>query len=277
MADVQLEHGFTKIANELLEHMATIKLSPIQYRLIFVIWRYTYGFNRKEHTLSQSFLSTATGYDDRQIRRELQKLEQRKIIYQKISNGRSRVIGFNKNYDKWTDEEREGKTPPGRITPGKTTLPTPGKVTPGTPGNSTPQEINNLNKNLNKNKEDEENTLNRILELLEKSKIINPEDITEFLCEDINDVINNFGFEEPELLIEEAIKDSARGNGKTWKFVYNKLFDWKKQGIKTVSDLESEGSSNGRSKKYRSGNGRAPKKSSESITGNQVGWIGKRD
>ncbi|MEK4873153.1 hypothetical protein [Niallia sp. FSL W8-1348] len=38
------------------------------------------------------------------------------------------------------------------------------------------------------------------------------------------------------------------------------------------------GEKNGRSKKYRSSNGRAPKKSpGESITGNQVGWLGKRD
>ncbi|MBZ9537053.1 replication protein [Cytobacillus oceanisediminis] len=282
MADVQLEHGFTKIANELLEHMATIKLSPIQYRLIFVIWRYTYGFNRKEHKFSLSFLGNATGYDQRQLQRELAKLEERNIISQKVRNGVPRIISFNKNFDKWVDDDTFGNSTEGKSTIGKTTIGNPtkgtlGKNVKGTFGNSTKEEINNLNKNLNKNKEDEENTLNRILELLEKSKIINPEDITEFLRDDIDDVINNFGFEQPEQLIEEAIKDAARGNGKTWKFVYKKLCSWRKKGIATLADLESEDDTSGGSKKYRSGNGRAPKKSSESITGNQVGWIGKRD
>jgi phage replication O-like protein O len=283
LADVQLEHGFTKLANELLEHMATVKLSPIQYRIIFVIWRYTYGFNRKEHHFSLSFIGNATGYDQRQLQRELAKLEERGIITQKVRNGVPRLISFNKNFDKWIEDDTFGNSTVGKTTFGKTTIGNPtkgtlGKNVKGTFGNSTKEEINNLNKNLNKNKEDEETTVNRILELLEKSKIIHPEDITEFLRDDIDDVINNFGFKQPEQLIEEAIKDAARGNGKTWKFVYKKLCSWRKKGIKYVADLESEGDTSGGSKKYRSSNGRAPKKStSESITGNQVGWIGKRD
>jgi phage replication O-like protein O len=142
LADVQIEHGFTKVANEILQHMALTKLSPIQYRIIFVIWRYTYGFNRKEHIFSSSFISTATNYDERQVRRELQRLEARRIIYQKVSKGKPRIISFNKNYDEWEDEvSTRGKT-----TPGKVTLSTPGKTTLGTPGKTTPQEIKNLNK-----------------------------------------------------------------------------------------------------------------------------------
>ena len=119
--------------------------------------------------------------------------------------------------------------------------------------------------------------MKRILELLEKSKITKPEDITEFLREDIEDVITNFGFSEPELLIEEAIKDAARGNGKTWKFVYKKLCTWRNKGIRRITDLEKGGCEHDRNQKSRPGDGRAPKKNtSESITGAKVGWIGKR-
>jgi phage replication O-like protein O len=160
LADVQPENGFTRVANEILERMALTKLSPIQYRLIFVIWRFTYGFNRKEHALSSGFLSKATDYDERQIRRELQRLEQRKIIIQKVSPGRSRTIGFNKNYDEWLDEEppgssTPGKVTPGKVTPGKITLETPGSSTLGTPGKVTPQE-----RNKEKKKEEEEESMN---------------------------------------------------------------------------------------------------------------------
>jgi phage replication O-like protein O len=50
-----LDNGYTRIANEILEAMAKIKLSPTQYRILFVVWRYTYGFQRKEHKLSLTF------------------------------------------------------------------------------------------------------------------------------------------------------------------------------------------------------------------------------
>lgn len=101
MADVQLENGYTQIANEILENMAKIKLSPTQYRLLFVIWRYTYGFKRVQHELSLSFLSEATGLDQRNIQRALADLEKLNVITQEIKNGSYRKIAFVKNHDLW--------------------------------------------------------------------------------------------------------------------------------------------------------------------------------
>jgi phage replication O-like protein O len=231
LADVQIEHGFTKLANELLEQMALTKLSPIQYRIVFVIWRYTYGFHRKEHQCSLSFLSKATSYDQRQIQRELQKLEQRKIIAQKVQKGKPRVISFNKNYDEWLEDGTIGSSTIGNSTKG-----TIGKVTKGTIGSSTKEERYKDIKDINK--EEEDATVNQILDLLQKAEIVKPSDINEFLREDLNDVMDNFGFENPSEMIVAAIKESARGNGKTWLFVYNKLRRWKKEGIKSITDLE---------------------------------------
>lgn len=107
MKDVQLENGYTAIAHTILEKMARIKLSPTQYRLIFVIWRYTYGFKRKSHNLTLSFLSNATGCDERQIQRELKRLEKRKVIFQQI-NSKQRKISFNKKYSQWVGEIDNG-------------------------------------------------------------------------------------------------------------------------------------------------------------------------
>jgi phage replication O-like protein O len=263
LADVQLEHGYTKIANEILERMALTKLSPIQYRLIFVIWRYTYGFNRKEHSFSLNFLSEATQYDKRQLQRELVKLEQRKIILQKVQPGKPRIISFNKNYDEWLDEETVGNSTNGKVTNGNSTKGTVGNSTNSTIGNPTNQEIKNINKNLNKYKEDDEGIVEKILVLLQKSKILEKEDITEFLREDIQDVIDNFGFTNPEEMIVEAIKDAARGNGKTWKFVYNKLNSWRKQGIKKLEDLD-KGDNHDTIHKHRRGVGRFTKEGGKS-------------
>ncbi|WP_218838256.1 replication protein [Bacillus sp. FJAT-45350] len=110
MANVQLENGFTKLANEILEELAKIKLSPTQYRLLFVIWRYTYGFNRKEHNMTLDFLSGATGCDARQIQRELKRLEGRKVIFQKIKSGSTRKISFNKDHDNWIGKTAIGES-----------------------------------------------------------------------------------------------------------------------------------------------------------------------
>ena len=51
MAGPQLEDGYTRIANEVLEH-GQGEAHSTQYRILFIIWRYTYGFNRKTHYLS---------------------------------------------------------------------------------------------------------------------------------------------------------------------------------------------------------------------------------
>ncbi|BBU40718.1 hypothetical protein APP_30100 [Aeribacillus pallidus] len=205
MADVQLEKGYTKIANEILERMALTKLSPIQYRLIFVIWRYTYGFNRKEHSFSLNFLSEATQYDKRQLQRELVKLEQRKIILQKVQPGKPRIISFNKNYDEWLDEETLGNSTIGKVTNGKTTIGnstkgTLGNSTKGTFGNPTNQEINNINKNLNK--DDDISKPNPFVEFENAFGYLPPPT----LLDEFNYWIDKSQFIEPEAIICEVIK-----------------------------------------------------------------------
>lgn len=271
MADVQLEHGYTRIANELLEHMATIKLSPTQYRLLFIIWRYTYGFNRKEHDLSLSFLSEATGCDKRQIQRELKSLEDKKVIHQKVKHGSYRKISFNKDYSQWSAV--------GEIAIGETINTTVGEIVNTTVGETINKERNNLNINLkiNKEKEEGDNPVNRIIELLEKSKLLDSKEITEFLRDDISDVIEKFGFEQPEEIIIEAIKESARGNGKSWLFVYKKLVAWKKQGIKTLSDIESmregEAKDGNKVQKHRRGTVRPSGEVKKPIFGDRIGRL----
>ncbi|MDU5081233.1 replication protein [uncultured Tissierella sp.] len=101
MSSPQLENGFTRIANEILEAMARVKLSPTQYRIIFTVWRYTYGFQRKSHQLSLTFLTEATGCDFRLIQREVKKLIDMKILLSNQTKGKTREIGFNKDLKDW--------------------------------------------------------------------------------------------------------------------------------------------------------------------------------
>lgn len=99
----QLENGFTRLANEILEHIAKTKLNGSQFRIVMAIFRFTYGFNRKEHAMSISFLAEATDMAKRQVQRELTTLIEAGIIkvVQEATHSSPAVLSFNKYFDQW--------------------------------------------------------------------------------------------------------------------------------------------------------------------------------
>lgn len=98
---------YTKIANELLENVPKFRFNGTQLRIILAIWRYTYGFNRKDHEFAISFLAEAIKASRSQVDRELSALIDRKVlIVISGGNGKARVIRFNKNYDEWENSNR---------------------------------------------------------------------------------------------------------------------------------------------------------------------------
>lgn len=105
MADVQKEKGFTPIAHELLEAAARSKFNGTQFRIILIVWRYTYGFNRKSHGLSISFIAEAIEVNKKQAERELQSLIDKNVI--KVTAGgekQTRSLSVNKDYESWKTE-----------------------------------------------------------------------------------------------------------------------------------------------------------------------------
>ncbi|WP_183041495.1 replication protein [Caldibacillus debilis] len=154
MADVQLENGYTKIANEILERLALTKLSPTQFRIILAILRYTYGFNRKDHEISLSFLSETTGIHRQRIKPDLDKLIEWNIV--KVTEEgdftKPRKLAFNKDYDTWCLQSSK------MLTVSKNADSTVSEIADSTVSKnadtgvskSAYQEINNINKNLNK-------------------------------------------------------------------------------------------------------------------------------
>ncbi|WML42700.1 replication protein [Neobacillus sp. PS3-40] len=107
MANVQLEKGFTRIANELLEATQNYKFTLNQYKIIQAVWRYTYGYDRKEHIFSLSFLEKTTNLTRTRISESLKGLIEKKVLLeiQKGGGRRSKVLSFNKNYDDWEIEK----------------------------------------------------------------------------------------------------------------------------------------------------------------------------
>lgn len=103
MANPQKENGFTPIANEILDEIIKLKLNGTQFKIIMAVWRYTYGFNRKEHSISETFLSKAIGVARRSINREIKPLFEMKIliIVKNSTYSEAAIIKFNKNYEEW--------------------------------------------------------------------------------------------------------------------------------------------------------------------------------
>ena len=77
-----------------------------------------------------------------------------------------------------------------------------------------------------------------IIESLVANEIVKPGGFTKTLSDDLDDIFENFKFDSPKDVILEAIKISARGNGRTWRFVFGKIDLWRKQGVKKVLDAE---------------------------------------
>ena len=140
MADVQIENGYTKIANEILEALAKTNLNGTQRRIIDVVIRYTYGFQRKEHELSISFIANATGIHKKQLQRELAVIIEKNIItvVREATFTKSRIIQFNKNYDKWFDSRQVTNSLP----PNEIDTHTGNELAPSTGNELAPQEIN---------------------------------------------------------------------------------------------------------------------------------------
>lgn len=103
MANPQKENGYTSISNELLEAIYRRKFSASQLKIIIFIIRFTYGFNRKTASLSNSFISSGTGIHEITVSKEVSALLKDNVLklYKKPSFHSSRVIGINKDYEGW--------------------------------------------------------------------------------------------------------------------------------------------------------------------------------
>ena len=100
MAKPQLENGYVKISNELLEAFAKIKIPAEARQILDVIIRKTYGFNKKEDAISLSQFSKYTGVGTAHVARAVNKLVQMNIINKNITQYIT-IYSIQKDYKKW--------------------------------------------------------------------------------------------------------------------------------------------------------------------------------
>ena len=97
-----LKNGYTKIANELIDQFCKYRLSGEEWKVLWVIIRKTYGFNKKMDMISLSQFSQATGITRQNAKRALKSLYSKKIIAVLKKEYRSVVsYGIQKSYKEW--------------------------------------------------------------------------------------------------------------------------------------------------------------------------------
>jgi phage replication O-like protein O len=101
MSNPQLENGYTSIANELAEQLAKTQLSGYESRYLWVLWRLTYGWHKKEDRIANSQFVEKTGLKKQHIWRTESNLIKRNIVT-KIGY----KICFNKHYSQWIELEK---------------------------------------------------------------------------------------------------------------------------------------------------------------------------
>lgn len=101
MANPQIENGYTAVANEILDNLYKFSLNGTELKVISCIFRYTFGFHRKSHKLSASFIARWGNCDLRAVKRALKKLQQDRIIIciNSEQRGVTAELMFNKNYE----------------------------------------------------------------------------------------------------------------------------------------------------------------------------------
>ncbi|KLU17458.1 MULTISPECIES: replication protein [Xenorhabdus] len=91
-----LEDGFTRVANELLDAVLLSGFTEIQLHIVVAIWRKTYGYNKKMDWISNEQFQQMTTKDSTKCSTAKNQLIKMKVL---IQSGRQ--IGMNKNISEW--------------------------------------------------------------------------------------------------------------------------------------------------------------------------------
>jgi len=109
VANPQLEDGYFRIANEVLEHICKLDLTNREFRVFLAVLRLTWGFNKKQDKIALSQIAKMTGLQRSHCQSTLQKLVRRKMItVPMVRNRAANIISPNKDYELWQSVPTRG-------------------------------------------------------------------------------------------------------------------------------------------------------------------------
>jgi len=102
MSNPQIENGYTKIANELMDALGGTRVPGEARQVLDVIIRKTYGFNKKSDDIALSQFVNTTGLKKPAVVRAIKKLlDMNMIRVIKKDNKTTTNYSFNKHYKAW--------------------------------------------------------------------------------------------------------------------------------------------------------------------------------
>src|SRR4030067_466508 len=111
MASPQLENGYLKIANEIMDALIKNNLSGQEVRAILFVIRKTYGFNKKEDYIALRQFWEILGISKTRASQVVNSLGLMKILtVTENLNGKVKKYLFNKDFDDWDIPLRKSVT-----------------------------------------------------------------------------------------------------------------------------------------------------------------------
>jgi phage replication O-like protein O len=95
---LQPENGFLQIKNEIAEALARTNLSAYQSRILWALWRKTWGWNKAEDWISNSQFVEMTGISKGHVSRTVKELILRNIVTQSGNK-----MAFNEDFTQWRE------------------------------------------------------------------------------------------------------------------------------------------------------------------------------
>lgn len=104
MANPQIENGYTKIANELLEALARTRFAGQERQIIDVVIRRTYGFRQRAADITLSEFVAATGIRKARCCSIVSDLIDRHVLSAVVNGDGVRRLSIQKDYSRWITE-----------------------------------------------------------------------------------------------------------------------------------------------------------------------------
>ena len=96
----QLENGYTRIANEIMDALIAYRIPGEQMQCALLVLRKTYGYGKKSDMIANSQFCEATGLKKPNVCRAINGLVDKNIVIKK-DNTRVPTYQFNKNFKTW--------------------------------------------------------------------------------------------------------------------------------------------------------------------------------
>ncbi|MBP7561426.1 MAG: replication protein [Armatimonadetes bacterium] len=98
---MQVENGYTEIANELIEALAQTSLRSTEWQVVIYLIRTTYGWHKKYAKLSVHEVALGTNLRDEMAARAIRQLRARNIITAVGDDHHPKTYSVQKDYEKW--------------------------------------------------------------------------------------------------------------------------------------------------------------------------------